>query len=369
MFEEVLVAVRGGAADVGDLVARLGGLGLVGWAIDGARLGHEGWVVARLAADEEGLLAVDRDGDLQLLELDDLRAALAPVWPDVQVGDVVIGGHELLAPLCQSPSERLHEVAVATARGMRLDLEASMEKLTLAEVRTGDRVLFGRVQPVTGPEHRLIDVFTSAKGGSIVLWRREPYLVLQVLDGREEAELHVWGPEWSAVGSAAQDGLRDLMRPVEGDAAEIVALLDLPAESVEPLRAVLGQARPPLGELCHLLGLPDEAAWVLSGECAVEDLSGAIVHEPKTFVAALRDVARPSDDDPAWVQWMDRGARELRPWYVVSSVASIAAGGAMIAAWRSGRSRLWGVLGVTTVLGSAVDLPVRWVLRRRRSRG
>jgi hypothetical protein len=371
VLEDLLIAVPGGPDTVADLVALLDELRVVGWAIDGGRLGHEGWVLAQVATDEEGPLTVDDDGELQLLELPDLRDALAAIWPDVQIDDVVIDGQDVLGPLCQSPATPLNEVAFAAARGMRLDLEASMEKLTLAEVRHGDAMLFARVQPITGPEHRLIDVFTSAKGGSVVLWRRDPYVVLQVLQGREEVELHVWGPEWSPVGPEAHADLRDLLRPVEGDATEIVHALGLPAESVEPLQSLLGRESPPLGELCDVLGLPDEAAWVISGECAVEDLPGAVVHEPKSFTAALRDVARPSDDDPAWVQWLDRGARELRPWYVVSSLVSIAVGGAMTAAWRSGRSRsrFLGVLGLVTALGSAVDLPVRWVLRRRRSRG
>jgi hypothetical protein len=368
MLEELLVAVPGGADDLARLVARLDDLGLVGWAVDGAQLGHDGWLIARLATDDDGLLAVDGNGDLQLLEVDDLHAALTADGSGVQVGDVVIGGHELVGPLCQSPATRLHEVAYATARGLGLDLEASMERLTLAEVRTGDKALFARVQPITGSEHELVDVFTTAKGGSVVLWRREPYVVLQVMSGRTESELHVWGPAWSPVGSGTFDELRDLLRPVEGDAAAIVAALDLPAGSVARLRALLDRPSPPLGELCDVLGLPDEAAWVISGECAVEDLPGAVLHEPKGFATALRDVMRPSDDDPAWVRWVDDGARELRPWYVASNVVSIAAGGAMVAAWRSGRSRAWGVVGVLTVLGSAIDLPVRWELRRRRTR-
>jgi hypothetical protein len=368
VLEDLLVAVPGGADDVDHLVLRLEALGLTGWVVDGARLGRGGWVLARVAADDEGAVATDDDGDWTLLEIDDLRDALAATWPGVQVGDVVIDGEDVVGPLCSSRSARLHEVAFATARGMRLDLEASLQKLTLAEVRMGARTLFARAQPIEGPEHELIDVFTTAKGGSVVLWRRDPHLVLQVLRGSKEVELHVWEPAWTPVGSSGDDEIRDFLRPVVGDADAIARALRLPAESIAPLRALLDREMPPLNQLCDVLGLPDEAVQVLSGECAVEELPGAVIHEPKTRIAAMRESARPSADDPAWMRWADTGARELRPWYVVSSLVSIAGGAALVVAWRAGRSRIWGVLGAFLAVGSLVDLPVRWWLRRRRDR-
>jgi hypothetical protein len=366
MLEDLVIAVPGGADTVDVLRARLEELGLVGWVIDGARLGHDGWVLARVAADDEGPVALDANGDWMLLELDDLRDALVATWPSAQVGDVVIGGQDVIGPLCSSRSARLHEVAFAPSKGLGLDLEASMEKLTLAEVRMGERTLFARVQPIEGLEHELVDVFTTAKGGAVVLWRRKPHLVLQVLQGREETELHVWEPAWTPVGPKDDDEIRELLRPVTGDADEIARVLRLPARSVPSLRELLGGETPPLNQLCDVLGLPDVAARVLSGECAVEELPGAVIHRPTTWAATMRAAMRPSDDDPAWVRWTDEGARELRPWYVVSSLATIVGGGALAASWRAGGSRGWGLVGSVMALGSIVDLPVRWWLKRRR---
>jgi hypothetical protein len=366
MLEDLVIAVPGGADTVDVLRARLEELGLVGWVIDGARLGHDGWVLARVAADDEGPVALDANGDWMLLELDDLRDALVATWPSAQVGDVVIGGQDVIGPLCSSRSARLHEVAFAPSKGLGLDLEASMEKLTLAEVRMGEKTLFARVQPIEGLEHELVDVFTTAKGGAVVLWRREPHLVLQVLHGREETELHVWEPAWTPVGPEDDDEIRGLLRPATGDADEIARVLRLPARSVPSLRELLGGETPPLNQLCDVLGLPDVAARVLSGECAVEELPGAVIHRPTTWAATMRAAMRPSDDDPAWVRWTDEGARELRPWYVVSSLATIVGGGALAASWRAGGSRGWGLVGSVMALGSLVDLPVRWWLKRRR---
>ncbi len=364
MLEELVVAVPGGAETVDALAARLHELGVAGWLVDGAVLGHDGWVVARVVADEEGALAAGDDG-WELLEIDDLRAALAATWPDVQVDDVVVDGQDVVGPLCQSRRAPLHEVAFATSKSMHLDLEATFEKVTLASVQMGPKLLFSRVQPIEGPEHELLDAFTTARGGSVVLWRRDPHLVLQVLHRSTEVDLHVWGPLWSPFGPD-HDDLRDDLRAEQGDAAEVGRVLGLSAESVEALDGLMRSAMPPLHELCHVLGLPDEAALVLSGECAVEELPGAVLHRPQTPMAAIRTAMRPTEDDPEWVRWLDTGAREVRPWYVASSLVSAAYGGWLVAASRRSGSRTRRRVGVALVLATAIDLPVRIWLRDRR---
>ncbi len=367
MFEHLVIAVPGAAETVDLLVARLEELGLVGWAIDGGRLGHEGWVIARVAADDEGALVTDRAGDLQLLELDDLQAALATVWPEVQVGDVVICHQDVFGPLCQSRTPRLHEVAFATAKGMRLDIQASIDKMTLVEARLGQKTLFSRVQPIEADEDELLNVFTSAKGGSIVLWRRGPHLVMQVLRRSTEVELHVWEPVWAPVGAAGHDELRDELRPAQGDAAEIAKVLDLPADSIVRLAALLGRESPPLREVCEVLGLPVEALMVISGECAIEELPGAVIHAPKGLLGAMGAAMKPSEDDPVWVRRYHEGGHELAPWYVVWSLLWGALGLMLVALWRNGGSRLWGVLGLVTAVSTAIELPVRWWLKRHRN--
>jgi hypothetical protein len=365
MLEELVLAVPGGAETVDALAARLAELGLVGWVVDGATLGHDGWVVARVAADDEGALAAGDDGWV-LLEVDDLRAALAMTWPDAQVDDVVVAGQDVVGPLCQSGRARLHEVAFASAQGMGLDLEATFQKLTLASVRMGSKLLFSRVQPIEGPEHELLDVFSTARGGSVVLWRREPYLVLQVMRRSVGVALHVWGPAWTPFGPETDD-LRAELGPERGDAAEVGQVLGLPDDAVRSLDGLMdADEAPALNELCRVLGLPDEAALVLSGEWAVEELPDAVVHRPLAPAEAIRAALRPSEDDPAWVRWLDEGAREVRPWYVASSLISAAYGGWLVAASRRGGSRARGRVGVALVLGTAIDLPVRLWLRDRR---
>lgn len=163
----------------------------------------------------------------------------------------------------------LREVAVARTKGLGLDFEAELEEVRLAEVQTGERSVFARAQPSEGDDHLLLELFTSAKGGSVVLWRRGPRTELHVLRRSKVVGMHVWEPSG------------DDLRPVQVDAATIVEVLGLAPESVVPLEALMRRENAPLDELCRLLQLPPEALRVISGECGVEDLPGAIVHEPE----------------------------------------------------------------------------------------
>lgn len=367
MLEDLIVAVPGDGETVELVRARLEELGLIGWVIDGARLGYDGWVLARLAADDEGALVSGSDEVLMLLELDELREALAATWPLAQVGDVVIEGHRVHGPACQSSTAKLHEVAVARYKGIGLDLEASLENLTLAAIRVGEKVVFSRVQPIDGEEHELLEVFTSAKGGSVVLWRRGPHTVLQVLRRSKEVELHVWEPRWGPLGADEYGELRDTLRPIRADAAVIAKVLGLPQDSVVPLRALLRREDPPLDELCDLLELPPETLRVISGECAVEDLPDAVIHEPEKLKTAVRKAMQPSDDDPAWLRWFDAGGRELKVWYVAWSMAFLVMCGWGLANWLDGGSAFWGVAALVGGLGTIADLLGKWIGKRRRA--
>lgn len=212
----------------------------------------------------------------------------------------------------------LYEVAVAQTRGLDLDLEAELGEVRLAELRSGERSVFARTLPDEGDDHQLLDLFTTAKGGSVVLWRRGPRTELHVLRRSKVVGVRVW--------ESPGDG----EHPVQVDAATIVEVLGLTPESVVPLEALMRRDDAPLDELCRLLELPPEALRVISGECGVEDLPGAIVHEPE-------------DDEDGPDQRF--GWRDL----ILDGVAIIVFGSGVIR-WIDGGSMVWGLLGVAGLI-------------------
>lgn len=224
-----------------------------------------------------------------------------------------------LLPVPAAPSVPLYEVSVARTKGLGLDIEAEVEEVRLAEVRTGERSVFARTQqPSEGEDHQLLELFTSAKGGSVVLWRRGQRTELHVLRRSKVVGTHVWE---SPAGGA---------RPVSIDAATIVDVLGLTPESAAQLGVLLRREDAPLDELCRLLELPPEALRVISGECGVEDLPGAVVHEPED-----------DEDDPD----QRFGWRDL----IFNFVALIVFGSGVIR-WINGGSMVWGLLGVAGLI-------------------
>lgn len=360
MLEDLIIAVPGDGDTVVLLKARLEELGLVGWAIDGTRLGHGGWVLARVSADDEGALAIDADGDLGLLEIDDLRASLLEDWPDAQVSEIDLGEESL-------DSAETRDVAVTSPANLVLSIAASMTESAIAEARIGDHLLVGRVRPAADGGEGLAAALASAKGTSTVLWREVGMTGVLVLRRGKVVAAHTWQPTWLPVGGAAQDDLRQALQWGQGDAAEIAKVLGLSPDLVLNLRALMRRESPSLEELCELLNLPEEALRVVSGECAVTDLPHVIVHEPKKMTAAVRESMKPSDDDPTWVRWIEEGQRELKWWYLVWCVGGLWLFGAMVVRWLNGGSPYWGVLGATCVMLMLMNLNRRWRAKRRRA--
>lgn len=326
MSEDFLtVAVPGYAATVTQLKSRLEEMGLAGWIIDGACVAYPGWVLARLALNNEP-------------DTDELRAQLVVTWPDVRLDEVEVSSGVIVGPAGPSSSAPLCEVGVARTKGLGLDVEAECERMRLAEVRSGERSVFARARPFKGPEHALIDVFSTAKGGSVLLQRRGPRVVLHVLKGGDVVAVHVWEPTWTAVGGDDFDELRVGLLPAAVDAAEIVDVLQLSSESVMPLRELMSRESPPLDGLCALLRLPPEVVRVLSGEYAVEKLPGAVVHEIGG----------------------ELGWRDL----LTVPLGMFVFGGGVVR-WINGGSTVWGVIGAIGLLVTIKTVVDGWINWRR----
>lgn len=381
---EDLVPIAVPDASTEDVVHALGRLGLVGLALDGARVGFPGWVLARVHGQDGNPLDLDglapevypevdvrrRTGDaLPVVSHDEVRAALAR-WPGVLLGaDLRIGGVEPMFPLLISPQLPYATVAVTPRTDLQLGVFAKVADVTLHQARVDDRLVVGLEGADALTDDALVDALVNARGISVVLWRRGPCTGLHVLRRGKHRAAHVWVPRWTPLGHPALDDLRGDLRPVEGDAAQLGDLLGLDPPDVVTLRAMLRRDEPDLPALAALLGLPAEISDVLEARRRVADLPDAQECVPLGWRETLVEATRSSEHDPRWLQAFERGPRELRPWYVLSGLVWIALCCWLVAGWRGGGSIFWGVVGVVGGLAQVVDLAVRWVLKRRRSAG
>ncbi|MFI5425692.1 hypothetical protein [Aeromicrobium sp. UC242_57] len=334
-----------------ELTSKLEDLGCVGWIIDGARVDYPGWVLARLVLTDE------QDASA-------LRAQLAVTWPEVRIDEVEVSSVPTIAPSRVPSSAPLHEVAVARTKGLGLDFEAEFEKVCLAEARVAEKSVFARVQPVAAGE-QLLEVFTSAKGGSVVLWRRGRRLVLALLRRSKVVGFHVWEPQWSPLGGDRSGEIRTAMLGPTVDAAQVVDVLEPAPQLADSLCALMHRESPPFDELCALLELPTEAMSVISGECSVEGLPGAVIHTPEGMRSPDGELVELSDDDPKWISLLEEGARELKWWYLAWNVVIFVVFVGLIMRWVDGGSGFWGLLGASGVVLTAKNLFDLWAARRR----
>lgn len=358
MLEDLMIAVPGDADTVKQLIAELTRLGLVGWAIDGSALGHDGWVLARVAADDEGALTVSIDGDLQLLEAGALRGQLAQRWPGVQVGEIDLGDPEALRG-------EIREVAVTPAVNLMLPVVARAIDGAIALADVDDRLIIARVEPEADGGDVLAAALVNAKGVSTVLWREVGMTGLLVLRRGKVVAAHTWQPEWLPVGDQAQDDLRQALKWGEGDAAEIIEVLELSPNSAASLKDLMRGPTPSPNELCAVLAIPEEARRVFAGEGSVGEIPGAVVHQPQKLTAALREAVKPSDYDPSWIRWVDSGERELKWWFVLTRLAFLAICVSAVWTWLHGGSIVMGLLGVVAGIAVSVSLGRKWVSKRR----
>ncbi|MFC5679288.1 hypothetical protein [Aeromicrobium endophyticum] len=355
---QVPVVVRG--ASTHELAQVLAGLGLVGSVVDGAALGLDGMTVARVVGDDDVALVVAEDGTSDDVEAEAVLERLEAQWPGALWGTAAAEAHDLQWPVMGARPART--VAVTPPADLMLGVVARDDAFVLHEARVGDRLLVGIAHDHDLAADVLVHVLVNARGRSVVLWRSGGHVGLEVLKRGSRRASHVWEPGWTPFG-VADDGLRD--PGVTGDAAAIGSLLGLADDDVVSLRALM-RREPDLDALAGLLGLPPAAVAVLEGRTTVAKLPGGRVVEPATGRDLVRQAVRPSEHDPAWMRWFDRGARELRPWYVLSSLVSVAIGVFFVASWAADGSAFFGVVGLVMAAGTVVDLAVRWWRRRAR---
>ena len=354
----VPVVVPGASAD--ELASFLAGLGLVGSVVDGSELGLDDVAVARVVGDDDVALSIDADQETDELPAIAVREHLIARWPDATWGTEAAEAYELQWPVMGSRPARA--VAVTPPADLMLSLAAKTGGFVLHEARVGDRLLVGLADGQDLPADALVPLLVNAKRRSVVLWRSGGHLGIEVLKRGKLAASHMWEPVWTPFGMPAGDDLRD--PGVHGDAAAIGALLGLDDASVVSLRAMLRRERPDLGGLAELLGLPSEMVDVIEGRVSVADLPGGSVISPGSWREEIASALQASEHDPRWMRWYDTGRRELRPWFVVSSLVPIVVGVIFVVSWAAGGSAFFGVVGLVMALGTTIDLVVR--LRRRR---
>jgi hypothetical protein len=355
---QVPVVVRGASVD--ELAQVLAGLGLVGSVVDGAALGLADVTVARVVGDDDVALVVGEDGTSDDVEAQAVLDRLGARWPDALWGTSAAEAHDLQWPVMGGRPART--VAVTPPADLMLPVFAREDSLVVHEARVGDRVLEGTAHDHDLAADVLVHLLVNARGRSVVLWRSGGHLGLEVLKRGRRAASHLWEPDWTPFGL----GHTELRDPgVTGDAAAIGALLGLADHDVVSLRALM-RREPDVHALARLLKLPLEAMEVLEGLTTVAELPGGRVVEPASGRDLVRQAVRSSENDPAWVRWYERGARELRPWYVLSSIGSLAIGVYFVVRWAADGSTFFGVVGVFLAVGTTVDLAARWWLKRRR---
>jgi hypothetical protein len=356
--ELVPVVVPGASAS--ELAAVLEPMRLVGSVIDGESLGLAGSAVARLVGEGDDVDTVDEHGHGSWTPQEVVRTHLAQRWPQALIGAAATDAHALTWPCMRVDSS--WTVAVTPPADLMLGVFAGASGLTLHEARVGDRLLVGVEESHDMAVDILVDVLVNAKGRSVVLWRTGTHTGLHVMRRGKNVHAHLWEPTWTPFGPEGMDEVRDV--GVGGDAAAIGALLDLPSPAVVSLRAMMRRPDPDLDALVDVLDLPSEVTDVLTGRTTVAQLPGGHVPQPRSLREEISSV---SEHDPAWVRWYERGARELRPWYVVSSLVSLAVGVLFLTRGALGGDAVfWRGVGLVMVLGTAIDLPVRWWRRRRR---
>ena len=354
------VAVPG--ADRDEVAGRLDEMGLVGAVVDGHRLGLHDVVVARVVGGEDDVWVLRGPDDQdQVVTLDELARDLAGTWPGTLVGSAFFDGHAVADPILVSTALPRASVAVTPRTDLMLGVVARATGATFHEVLADDRLV---VQMSGGRSSMaldgLVDALTNARGRSVVLWKIGDHVALHAMRRGRHAAAHIWTSPWTAFGHPDLDHLRD--PEITGDATVFGDVLGLTAGRVVDLRAMMRRPAPDLPELARILDLPPVVADVLDRRTTVADLPGAARVEPRR----VRDSLGGSEHDPAWLRALDEGPRELRPWFLLTSLFALALGAYLLVDWLTGGSTVWGVIGLVLVLGTALDVPIRWRLKRRR---
>lgn|GEM_PF-4563770 len=346
----------------------LGRRGLIGWAIDGHVMGHDGFTLALLLGVEERLVVASFDAedvvDVELASSAEPLENVLASWPGSLLVIDELNGQRLSFPAGAAADLPVAAVAVTPPADLMLGVASRSVEVELHRAEVDGNIVIGVGAHNEVPDDFLAATLTGAKGTSVVLWRRGPIIGLVVLRKGEEQQVHWWAPAWTPVGTDETTGLREQIGTPQGDAAEIASLIAR-ADDVVMIRALLRRQAPPIAEIVETLSLPSVVADILEGRIAVTDLPGGEVVEPQRMRDVLKRAWKPSEHDPAWMRGYDRGASELRPWYVIGNLLALVIGVLLIVE-AGGIGWFRGLFGFVVALGVMIDLPVRWWLKRRR---
>lgn len=361
-----LLAFPGG--DVEAVADDLGRCGLIGWAVDGHVMGHDGFVLALLLGVQERLVVASFDAedvaDVELASSAEPLERVLASWPGSSLVIDELNGQRLSFPACVATDLPFATVAVTPPADLMLGVASQSAEVELHRAEVDGNIVIGVGTRSEVPDDFLAAMLTGAKRTSVVLWRRGPVIGLIVLRNGEEQEVHWWAPPWTPIGSDETAELRELIGSPQGDAAEIAGLIGR-VDDVVLIRALLRRQAPPIAEIVETLSLPSAVVDILEGRIAVTDLPGGEVVEPQRVRDVLKHAWRPSEHDPAWIRRYDRGASELRPWYVIGNLLALMIGVLLIVE-AGGIGWFRGLFGFVVALGVMIDLPVRWWLKRRR---
>lgn len=354
------IAVPG--ADLEAVVLRLGEMGLAGAAVDGHRLGLHDVVVTRVIGGEDDVWVLrGPDDEDQVIALDELTRDLADRWPGTLVGSDFFDRHAVLDPILVSTDVPRATVAVTPRADLMLGVFAKATGTTFHEAVVDDRLVVDMNGGSSVVLDGLVDALVNARGRSVVLWKVGDHVALHAMRKGHHAAAHVWTSSWAPFGHPDLDDLRD--PEITGDAAVFGDVLGLSPPQVVDLRAMMRRETPDLAQLAQILDLPPVVVDVLDRTISVADLPGAVLAEPRS----LRDSMRGSEHDPAWMKSFEAGPRELRPWYLMTSLLTLLLGVFLLIGWLAGGSAFWGVIGLVLTAGTVIDVPIRWRLKRRRA--
>ena len=351
---------------VDGVVRQLTADGYVGWAVSGVEFGHAGHVLALLAADDGGVPRFDADGSIEVELHEPFLDAMRSRWPGAELVDEELGGQKITYPTCASAALPFAVAAVTPRADLSLGVVSKAADVELHRADLDGQILVGMGQGADVQDDFLEAAFVGAKGITVLLWRRGPVVGLALLRKGKLQVIHWWAPEWSPIGQDYLDELRDVIGTPEGDAKVIADLLGRP-DDVVTLRALLRRRNVEISEIVETFELPSVMTEVLEGRTTVMDLPNGEIVQPETVREAVRSAMANTEFDPAWMRALDEGPRELRAWYVISSVVSLVVGAVLIYK-ANGIDWFMGSLGLFLAGPVVIDLPVRWWLKRRRSR-
>ena len=344
----------------------LRGAGIVGATIEGRHVGASDWVVAKFlaASAKDGprpvavrrapagaTVGADRDEDWLLSDPETgwalvatsgtpwLHRTLEAAFGDVRVGTVLSFDEGPFPDSAGMLSVGLEyrDVVVADFPPHESAMLAHTARIPVRFATVPASGTTRATTIVTGLESTE-DVsrvaFWPTKGPVLHLWVNGGWSGFLVVAGKAVVG-HEFGPGWVALDPTRPDGEGDdesiadvvldeiMVEPSDPDA--VASALGLDEARAEALRQLLATKDPadPLDQLAAILALPAEVLAALRGQVRLDELPGAVVEHPRSFLrSAMADSATGADDPLArrlGAAGLDlEGARRRKPWWFLT---------------------------------------------------